>query len=189
MSMEPEVQIQSPAPQIAVVPYYKERDQFPADTLALLYRKLVSQGIDQVLLHNGGMTEEDFVHFASADALTSICVDLNGSYAGLAWLTNVEETDTLRKGLAAFAFFKEYWHPGITEAAGNICLSQWFNVLDFSLIYGITPAPNRAARRFCRRLGFEYSARIPGFVSFRGETVDAMVATLTKEQFNSKAFV
>lgn len=170
--------------QIAVIPYFKERENFPPGVLSGIYRKFVEQGIDQQLLHNGGVGEEEFVRFADEEALTYIFLDLQGKYAGIAWLTNVEETDTLRKGLGAFAFFKEYWHPSVTHVYGTMCLSQWFNILDFSLIYGITPAPNRPARRYCKRLGFEYSARIPGFVSYKGETVDAMVATLTRERFN-----
>lgn len=172
--------------QFQVIPYFKERKNFPPNLLNVMYRKLVAEGVDEHLLHNGGMIEEDFVRFADQEALTSIFLDMSGKLAGLAWLTNVEETDTLRKGLGAFAFFKDYWHPDFTSVLGNICLGQWFNVLEMSLVYGITPVPNRAARRFCRRLGFEYSARIPRFVSYRGETVDAMVATMTREQFNSK---
>lgn len=178
----PSAQIQS---QFSVVPYYKERDSFPPNVLALLYRKMVAQGIDKELLHNGSMLEEDFVRFAD-EQLTSIFLDLTGKYVGLAWLTNVEETDTLLKGLGAFVFFREYWKPEITEHVGNICLSHWFNALGFSLIYGITPTKNRAAQRYCKRIGFEYSAKIPGFVTYDGETCDAIIATMTNRQFNQK---
>lgn len=171
---------------IAVIPYYKEKVSFPVGFLAGIFHKLVDQGIDKEFLHNGGMTESEFVEFADKVALTSIFLDMSGSCAGFAWLTNVEETDTLKKGLGAFAFFREYWKPELTEAFGNICLGQWFNVLEYDLVYGVTPVPNRPARHYCKRIGFEYSARIPGFVSYHGKTVDAMVATMTRQQFNAK---
>jgi RimJ/RimL family protein N-acetyltransferase len=173
--------------QFQCVPYFVERDNFPPDTLRLIYRKMVAQGIDREFLHNGSIDEEEFVRFASEDALTSIFIDMAGGFAGIAWVSNVEETETMKKGLGAFAFFKEYWHPEVSKAFGDICLGHWFNVLEFDLIYGITPVQNRPARRYCQRLGFEYSAKIPGFVSYRGKTVDAMVATMTREQFNAKA--
>lgn len=173
-------------PQFECVPYFKERDSFPPDVLRLLYRKMVSQEIDKEFLHDGGVDEDEFVRLADEEALTSIFLDMSGSYAGFAWLKNVEEAETVKKGLGAFAFFKEYWHPDVSKVFGQICLSHWFNVLEFDLVYGITPVPNRPARRYCQRLGFEYSARIPGFVSYKGKTVDAMVATMTRDQFNQK---
>ncbi len=173
-------------PQLAVIPYFRERDNMPSGLLRGIFRRLTEQGIDKELLHNGAMSEEEFVQFADREALTSIFLDMEGKCAGLAWLTHVEETDTLKKGLGAFAFFKEYWRPEISQAFGDICLGHWFNILEFDLIYGITPAANRPAQLYCKRLGFQYSARIPGFVSYHGKTVDAMVATMTREQFNSK---
>jgi len=172
--------------QFAVVPYYKERQSFPPGLLNGIYRKLCAEGVDRELMHNGLIEEEEFVRFADEEALTSIFLDLRGQCAGLAWLTNIEETETMKKALGAFAFFKEYWHPAVTSEFGTICLSQWFNTLEFDMIYGITPVPNRPARQFCKRLGFEYSARIPNFVSYKGKTADAMVATLTREQFNQR---
>lgn len=170
----------------AVIPYYKERDSFPANILNLIYRRLVMEGLDRILMHNRATSEEEFVEFAGSQALTSLFLDqANGRYAGLAWLTNVEECDSLSKGIGAFCFFKEYWSPEITQAFGEICLSQWFNVLNLTIVYGITPKPNRTAQRYCKRLGFEYVATVPNFVSFLGETTDALICTLTRDAFNS----
>lgn len=159
---------------------------FPPNILNLLYRKLVAQGLDRELLHGHAMMEEEFVELVSGEALTSIFVDLGGHFAGLAWLTNIEETETLKKGIGAFAFFREYWNPRITEQFGRMCLSQWFNVVGMDLVYGITPAPNRLARRFCQRVGFSYTAEIPEFVSYKGKTVGARIGTLSKQKFNEK---
>lgn len=170
----------------AVVPWYSERERFPENILNLLYRKLVAQGLDREVLHERAMMEEEFVEFASGEALTSIFLDLGGHFAGFAWLTDVQESETLKKGVGAFAFFREYWNPRITEQFGSMCLGQWFNVVGMDLVYGITPTPNRLARRFCQRLGFEYTAEIPGFTSYKGHTVGARVGTMTRKRFNEK---
>ncbi len=170
----------------AVIPYYKEKEHFPPNVLNLLYRKMVAQGLDREVLHNHAMMEAEFVDFANGEALTSIALDLNGSYAGFAWLQNIEETETLKKGMAAFMFFREYWAPQITEAFGKICLGQWFNVVGMDVIYGLTPTPNKLARRYCQRLGFKYTAEIPGFVSYHGAPCGAGVGTMTRDEFNAK---
>lgn len=171
-----------------VIPYYKERENFPPNVLNLIYRKLCAENLDRLLFHNKSVTEEEFVKFATDDALTSIFLDQgNGRIAGIAWLTNIEDCESLRKGIGSFAFLKDYWHPPITQVFGDICMSQWFTVVGLTLVYGITPKPNRMAQQYCKRLGFTYlPCDIPGFVSFNGETVDARVCTLTKTDFEKR---
>lgn len=170
-----------------VVPYYAEKANLPANILQILCRKMANQGLDREVLHNQVMMEAALVEFLEKEALTSIFVDMNGRFAGLAWLTNVEKCDTLSKGLGAFCFFREFWIPSVTRAYGEILLGHWFNILEMDLIYGITPVPNRLAQRYCRRLGFRYTpCPIPGFVSYHNETVDAVVCTMTRNEFNSR---
>lgn len=172
-----------------VIPYFKEREHLPADILGRIYRRLVAEDLHRLLLHNTpDLSEEQFVQFAGEEALTSLFLDQrSGRFAGLAWLTNWEECETITKAIGSFCFFKDFWKNDITEAFGTIFLSQCFNVLQLGLMYGITPAPNRTAIRYCKRLGFEYlESPIPNFVSFYGRTVDAMVCTMTRERFNER---
>lgn len=171
----------------AVIPYYKERDSFPPEILRTIYRKLVAQGIIQDLCHDRiHTTEEEFVQYVDKDVLAHIFLDLNGQIVGLAWLDKVDETDTLRKGCASVAFFREYWDPRISLVFGQMFLGQVFNILDFDLVYGVTPEPNRLSRLFCTRLGMTYSAVLRNFVSYRGKTVNGLYCSITKAEFNSK---
>jgi hypothetical protein len=172
----------------AVIPYYREKANFPPNVLNLIYRKLCAENLDRLLFHNRSITEDEFVRFADTEALTSIFLDEgNGRYAGIAWLTNIEDCDSLKKGLGAFAFFKEYWRSDITQVFGEICLSQWFVAVGLTMVFGITPKPNRMAQQYCKRLGFTYlKESVPGFLSFNGETVDACVCTLTKSDFEQR---
>jgi RimJ/RimL family protein N-acetyltransferase len=171
----------------AVIPYYREKDNLPKDVLRLIYRRLCAEQLDRMLFHNKQVTEDEFVHFAEHDAVTSIFLDqTNGRYVGLAWLTNIEDCDTLRKGIGSFCFFRDYWSAPLTKVFGDICLSQWFALVEMTMIYGITPSVNRLAIRYCKRLGFNYLAEIPGFVSYDGETVAAKICTLTRGQFEAR---
>jgi RimJ/RimL family protein N-acetyltransferase len=170
-----------------VLPYYREKENLPKDILRLLYRRLVAEQLDRMLFHNRAVTEEEFVRFAEDEALTSLFLDqANGRFVGLAWLTNIEDCQTIRKGIGSFSFFRDFWNAPLTKAFGDVCLSQWFSIVGLNLVYGITPSPNRLAIRYCRRLGFNYVARIPQFVSYDGETVDADICTLTREQFEAR---
>ncbi len=140
--------------QPAVFPYFAEREQWPPDTLNLIYRKLVAEDILPDLCHERGISEEDFVKFVD---------EARGS----------------------FAFFREFWHPAITESFGRLFLSHGFGMLSYDVIYGITPASNKLAVRFCRKLGFTYHPEIPNFCSRRGELTDAMICTMNRGEFEA----
>ncbi len=171
----------------SVFPYFAERESWPPDTLNLIYRKLVAEDILPDLVHEKGISEEDFVRFVDEDTLPYLFVDLTtNQIAGIAWYDAVEEGDCLRKARGSFAFFKEYWHPTVTEAFGLMFLSHGFNVLGYDVIYGITPASNKLAKRYCERIGMVYQSTIPNFTSRRGELTDSMICTMTREQFNAR---
>ncbi len=169
----------------AVFPYFAEKDSWPPDTLAGIYRKLVEQDILPDLVHEKGISEEEFVKFVSEDTLSYIFLDLEtNQIAGIAWYDMIEEGDCISKARGSFAFFREFWHPGITEAFGNLFLSHGFGMLNYDVIYGATPASNKLAVRFCRKLGFTYYHAIPNFCSRRGELTDALVCVMTRDEFN-----
>ena len=173
--------------QPAVIPYFKEGDSFPPNTLNLIYRKIVRQDLAKDLFHDRpDTTEEEFVEFLEKETLTSIFMDLNGHVAGLAWIDRIEPTEKVKRGCASVVVFREYWKPRVSTEFGRIFLGQAFNILDFDLIYGVTPEPNRLSRNYIARLGFQHVATVPGFCSYHGERVNARISILTKEQFNSK---
>ncbi len=64
----------------------------------------------------------------------------------------------------------------------NNMWSTVFDILHLNQRW-VTTEPNRLAQRYVRNVGFTYVATIPGFTTYRGETVDGLVATQTKEQF------
>lgn len=171
----------------AVIPYYKERDQFPPDLLRQLYRKMCAQGLDREVWHDRAMTEDEVVQYLDKDVLTSIWLDIaSGQYVGFSYASNIEHTDTLQKCLVSVCVFKEYQDRRLTIPFGQIYLSQLFNVLGMTTVCQVTPEPNRMARLYCAQLGFKQVATIPQFLSYHGETVDAILGLMTRDEFNSK---
>lgn len=186
-AVEAENEIVAPAVIPLVIPLYKERDWFPKDVMNLIFRKMVAQGLEKESIHgNPNIKEDAFVEFME-NSITHIFVDQGlGKYAGMAWLTNVEESETVKKAEASVMVFKEYWIPQVTKAFGDIFLGQCFSILGFDLLYGITPKPNRLSRLYTTRLGFRQVATIPDFVSCHGQTVDAIISVIRREEFNAQ---
>lgn len=168
----------------AVIPYYLEKHTLPENILGLIYRRLASEDILSDLVPESDLSEQEFVQFANGPALLNLFLDLeSGRYAGLAWITDIEEGRLIKKGCASVAFFKDWWKPRVTEQFGKICLSQWFEALDFNIVYGMTPTSNVAAMRYSRRIGFQYEALLPKFTSRRGVVVDAAICVIRKDRF------
>lgn len=171
----------------AVIPWYAEKASFPPDVLHLIYDLLVQEDILPDLVPENSITEQEFVEFVNGPALLSIFMDLEtGRYAGIAWITNVEEGDRIKKGCAAVAFFKRFQKPPLTQVFGQICLGHWFCIQDFDMVYVITPASNKAAIRYVMRLGFHYRATLPKWMSRRGVLVDARIGMMTRDEYNSR---
>lgn len=167
-----------------VFPYSINRDLLPADFLVRLYDDLLLDGVAAQLFHEVLPDKQAFVEFVERECILSVFIDLaRNQYDGVAWLTQICETDTLRRGCGSFAFFRRAWDPALTRLYGRLCLEQWFHYFGFDLIWGQTPKPNRLARVFCTRLGFKYVAEIPDFTTYGGKTVAACICTMTRKEF------
>lgn len=170
-----------------VIPYYAEKHNFTADLLPGIYGKLRADNILPDLIPEGDISEQEFIEFVNGPALLSLFLDLESQrFAGLAWITQIEEGPIVKKGCASVAFFREWWKPNVTNVFGRLCLDQWFSVQEFNLVYAMTPAANVKAVRYTERLGFTYRANLPGFTSYRGELCDGRIAMITKDEFHAK---
>ena len=173
---------------IAVVPYWIEKQQFDADILRKIYRRIVDEELDVEVFHDEPLSEDQFVEFIdSGEIMASIFVHLEaGRIAGLAWLDKVEETTAVKRAAASVVVFRDFWDTTTSIEFGRIFLGHTFNVLGLDVVYGITPEPNRLSRLYIARLGFEHKATLPGFCSYKGQATDARISMITKDQFNSK---
>lgn len=170
-----------------VIPYFAEKERLPADILSKIYQRLVSDDILPDLVPENVITEQEFIDFVSGAALLSLFLDVaTNQFAGLAWITQVEEGQFIKKGCASVAFFRNYWKPRQTRIFGRIVLGHWFNLLGFNAVYAMTPASNILAVRYSQRVGFRYLATLPGFTSRRGEITAGRIAYLTRDEFNAQ---
>ena len=173
--------------QPAVIPYFVEKSNLPAGTISGIYRRLVAEDILADLVPEQSISEDDFIEFVNGPALLSLFLDLESKrFCGIAWLTDIQEGDLVSKGCAAVAFFREWWKPEVTKAFGEMVLGQWFNILGMDIVYVMTPKSNRLAARYCRRMGIQYRAELPNFVSRRGEVTNALLGMITRDEFNQR---
>lgn len=172
----------------AVFPYFAEKESFPPDILALIYRRLKEQDLLADLVHEKAISEEEFVAFVDRETIPYIFMDLSGKgeCVGLAWITESCETECGQKrGVGSFVFFREFHDTQLTKTFGIMFLSHIYNILGYSQVMGLTPASNKPAIRYCKRVGFQYlSEAIPGYTCHRGEISDALVCYQTRDHFN-----
>src|SRR4051812_32315919 len=92
-----------------VIPFSAEKENLPKDLLPKIYRRLVSDDILPDLVPECDLSEEDFIEFVNGPALLSLFLDAEKQqFAGLAWITNVEHGDLIRKAVASVAFFRDH---------------------------------------------------------------------------------
>lgn len=167
----------------AVFPYFTDKDP---EVLALIYRRLASQDLLADLLHERVCSEEEFVKYVDEQTLCYLMMDLNSKeYVGIAWVAQTEQGECLKKGCGSFAFFREFHDMHLTTVYGQMVLSHWLNLLEYDVIWGLTPSTNRAAKRYCERVGLKYKATLPNFTSRRGEICDALICSITREELNA----
>ena len=171
----------------AAIPYRENKALLPSDILARCYLRMVNEGLLDTVFHERPFSDMEFLKFATgADVQFLIFADLaSNEYAGFAWVTEIAKTNTMLRGWGGFAFFREFWNPFITHEYGKIALRLWFEGYKFDKIFGLTPETNRLSRAYCARMGFRYTGRIPGYTCYEGKTVDAMICSMTREEWEA----
>lgn len=172
-----------------VLPYWDNQEAFPKDFLDQLFDHIVEDRLMGELFHERPVSRNEFVALVGNPQTTvlSVFIDtVRHGYAGIAWLTELAFMETHERAVVAFGFFRNFWEPKQTRRFGRICLSQWFNLMGFDLLYGMTPKLNRVAQRFSKAMGFRYVATLPEFTCYQGKRCDALVCQQTREEFNMR---
>ncbi len=152
--------------------------------LPLIWKQMHEEGIWEMFFHdfpelNFGafvrvMSEPlEQVHavcLMEGDAITDICA--------IAMLTDIRQTDLVKRALGNFLLFKNYWASADNTRIGALILDAWFSELE--TIAGVTPEKNIRALRFIEHMGFEKLGVVPGFSSYRGETCGSVVTHMTR---------
>lgn len=161
--------------------------------LAQAYLKVEAGGLLPVVFHEGVpdlawflarfSKEPTLACWAKVSYNTSF--NLNYQLAGLTWfnsITRVGGTDQ-RKAETGLFFFREFQHHGWTAIWSHMSTEWAFENLGIDAIFGLTPAPNRAAVRFVRSLGWNLYGPVPGYTSYDEKPCDAWLSAMTKSRW------
>jgi len=158
-----------------------------------LWKRMHDDGTFNMFFHEGKeMTFFQFGAFLSVPnervqlVLGSDSEGTIKDHAGLVILRNIYYTDTLKRAVGNFLFFKEYWNRHDTLKMGHAVLGHWFDKMEFDVIAGVTPRANRAAIQFIKRLGFQLAGDVPDFTVYDNKPCASVTSFMTKKMWEAK---
>jgi hypothetical protein len=181
------------------------------DKATSLYRAgnlAVSTGLDQKLLATAYLRLDfeknlDLVYYEGVPSLLEFLktctapehICLGGfvdhgkgwEFCGLSWVFDRQQLGTGHwKAETGFAFFRHCAKPSEKVRIGQLMVEALFETFNISSLFGTTPAPNRAALKYARAVGFNVCGPIPNFVSFEGALADVYISNLTKQEWQAR---
>lgn len=104
---------------------------------------------------------------------------------GLSWLNRNETLrNDYRRGDAAMCFLRGQPIERL-EMFGKMAISWAFDKVGLDVLTGSTPAANRAAILFSKRLGFDVVGPIPAATVFDGKPCDIFMSSITREKWHN----
>lgn len=170
--------------QLILTPYPTE------NVLARVYLKLEEQGLLDIVFHEGRPVLSWFIErFSKEPTLTcwhkrpsiegypEVCL-----LGGMTWFnarTKIGGTEHIKAETGLF-FFRKLQVHGWPSIWAHMSTEWAFEHLGIDTIFGVTPATNRAAVRFIRRLGWNLYGPVPGFTSYDEKPCEAWFSCMTK---------
>ncbi len=103
---------------------------------------------------------------------------------GMGWVNSIMEMNGgHRKGEIGMAFFREVKN---TLEYGKLMTTWAFENLNVHALFGTTPAPNRAAVLFVRRMGFQMFGPVEAFATWEGKLCSVWISVMTKEKWEER---
>ncbi len=172
---------------LSLAPYPTER------ILAEGYLRFEKEGTLDLIYHQGNYSLTWFLNdfVTKQNAILALCK--GSDVIGFAWfnyLAKIGNTE-FTKAEAGIGFFRKT-HPRDALLAAAMGTDWAFRELGLSVMYGITPEPNKAAVRFLERLGRDTFGPIPMFTVFPSEggylPCGAFVSSMTKLKWRSMRY-
>jgi len=175
-------------PPFMLTPYAGE--VYTPDVLVQVFNRLKTEGLYPIVFHdNPNQNLLEFMNFFShpMTALSAIMIidnDQIQDIAAIGWLSGLESyADKRQRALASFCVFKDYQHPNLTSQMARLQFRYWFEHLRMDILIGMTPANNRLAVQFTKRIGFRELCRIPNYSAYLGKVSDTVVTMMDREQY------
>ena len=184
-----ETEFQTVIDGMAVIPYHPQRGALKEDALLQLYHRLHEEELYPIVFHeNPEMTALEFMNFFNMPRTLLAVLGImepKPEFAGMAWLSEVTNCqDVITRATGSFVYFKKFQTPKITTALGKRVLDFWFNHLKINTLVGVTPASNRVALAYIKRLGFKQCGMVPSFTTLFGSVTDAVVTVMTQSDWS-----
>lgn len=135
-----------------------------ASHMRQFYAQAEADGVVRRVFLTGKVYDADsFLAYFSSPATLAVLLIFEESIVGMGWLSNVEG----RSALPNFFFLKRTWGWQSLQL-GQMLLRYWFafpgngdDETALDILVGMTPAKNRLACNFVKRLGFTIVGEIP----------------------------
>lgn len=102
---------------------------------------------------------------------------------GLGWVFESVTMDKYVKCETGMVFFKRQSDPRDNLKFGQMMLRMFFERYPVDVIFGVTPAPNKLALRYAKKLGFGLTEPVPYYCSYHGELVPGVISYMSKEDW------
>jgi|SRR5579872_207376 len=152
-----------------------------ADWLARAYFQMRAEGILPVVFFNEEPDIASFLRwFTRPEAVVCGCFR-DSVLRGLGWVSAQEKMGNYRKAEVGMAFFRNRGPDALAFA--RMMLTLVFERYPIDFMYGTTPASNKLAIRFARKLGFTITGPLPNYCLWKDLPCGAYISSLSRDDF------
>lgn len=152
-----------------------------------LFHRMEEEDAAGAVFYDGSVTcADDFLKTMKFGKNSLFVVEFQGKLAGCVWLNNFE----VRRADFHFCFFSPLQGRDAIEAGREIVSELLTMTKDngeyiFDLFVGLTPTTNRAAIRWCRRMGFSTLGVLPAgaWDAASGKSVPGLVSYVERGNY------
>lgn len=162
------------------IPTFKDSD------LSRIYKRLVYEGIEPLLFHDGAINnEQDFISMIRNPNTLFWTITYEEKDVGFFWLNRLEKTHAY----CHFTGYTEWWGRVITVVAGREAMRMLLTAKDtegeyfWHTIMGMVPTSNVFAIDYLKRVGLETLGEVPNLIwsKEKSEPVPGTVMYITRE--------
>jgi len=170
-----------------IIPYVKSGGGYsmPDDVMRKIWRIMVHYGLDKTVFYTGNMNEDKFLGFVKKESNVVHTIWEENGISMIAWLNGFGSN----YAFGHFCCFPKTWGKN-SVVLGRKCLEYWFSfkrgdesILD--VILGFTPANNKKAVGFLKKVGLTVMGTIPHIKCGLGDT-GMVFSYVTREGYNGR---
>ena len=159
------------------------RPDLDSATLMYAYCRWTAEGLlSKIFANHPDMTPFQFLSWNNSAGVTAVGCYADEELIGGGWICQVHQMAGKKVAEVGVGFFKgtklSLWRRGLAFLIESAFLDH-----GCASVYGVCPAPNRAARALVLSAGMRETGRIPLFTQWEGKAVDAIICSLTKGEF------